>query len=551
MAAPVHFAELRTVTTLADIKSIEDLAKYLLLSRKAMLYWSHRANTETAYHEFSIPKRSGGEPRPIKAPVGQLNNIQRRLLRLLETGLRPRNVVHGFVEGKSIVTNARIHASQRYVLNVDLQNFFGAINFGRVRGALISRPFGVDPKVATLIARFCCYQNALPQGAPTSPILSNYICLRLDAEVMRLARSSGCRYTRYADDLTISTSKKEFPKDLAVVTAPFSSHAIVGKALGEIIGSNGFTINGDKARLYHKHQRQQVTGLTVNEFPNVHRKFIRQIRAMIYAWETFGLEKAEAEHHAKYRKRHRNVNLPPPSFARVLHGKLTFLSMVRGLSDPVYIKFSHRCHALNPILFTRVFDKEDNLNQAVWVLESEAESIQGTAFFVKDVGMVTCAHVVAADTVAFHPSQPLTRFPVEVLARDSHLDIAILRLDFASRAVLQLGDPTALTHNSRILIAGYPNFGVGDPLYKSWGAVTTKRIRHAVLYLIPSAPIAAGNSGGPVIDENYRVVGIAARGIKNLADASEYPDDMFGVISINHLTALLNQQATDAVVVTK
>lgn len=535
------------MTTLIDIKSIEDLAEYLLLSRKAMLYWSHRAGTEIAYHEFSIPKRSGGEPRPIKVPVGQLNNIQKRLLQLLETGLRPRKVVHGFVEGKSIVTNARIHASQRYVLNVDLHNFFGTINFGRVRGALISKPFRVHPKVATLIARFCCYKNALPQGAPTSPILSNYICLRLDAEVMRLARSFGCRYTRYADDLTISTSKNEFPEDLARVTAPFSTHAIVGKGFREIIESNGFVINGNKARLYHRNQAQRVTGLTVNEFPNVHRKFVRQIRAMIYAWEKFGLEKAESEYHAKYRIKHRNINLEPSSFARVLQGKLTFISMVRGLSDPIYIKFSHRCHALNPKLFTRVFDKEDNLNQAVWVLESEAESIQGTAFFVKDVGMVTCDHVVAAGTVAFHPSQPLTRFPVKVLAHDSHLDIAILQIDFASRAVLQLGDPTVLTHNSRILIAGYPNFGNGDPLYKSWGAVTTKRIRHGVLYLIPSAPIAAGNSGGPVIDEHYRVIGIAARGIKNLADASEYTEDMFGVISISHLTALLNQQQIDVV----
>jgi S1-C subfamily serine protease len=216
--------------------------------------------------------------------------------------------------------------------------------------------------------------------------------------------------------------------------------------------------------------------------------------------------------------------------------------MVRGLSDPIYVKFSQRCHALNPELFRRVFDKEDNLNQSIWILESESSMTQGTGFFVKDVGLITCAHVLGPDTVAFHASQPLTKFRVKVVIQDEHLDIAVVRLDISPRAGLQIGDPTVITHNSRILVAGYPNYGDGDPLYKSWGAVTTKKKRHGVLYLIPSAPIAAGNSGGPVIDEQYRVIGIAARGVKNLADASEYADDLFGIISIRHLSDMLTDK---------
>jgi S1-C subfamily serine protease len=517
------------------------LAAYLSLTRKAMLYWSHRAGTADVYRQFSIPKRIDGD-RLITAPVGQLGSIQRKLLQLLSSEFQPRKMVHGFVRERSIVSNARIHTSRKYVLNVDLKDFFGSINFGRILGALTSNPFRVPHSVATLIARFCCHDNALPQGAPTSPILSNYICLRLDAEMMRLARSLGCRYTRYADDLTISTSKHEFPVELASLIEPYGTHATAGQALKAVIESNGFTINELKVRLYHRCQAQRVTGLTVNKFPNVHRRFVRQIRAMIYAWEKFGHDKAQAEYHAKYQKRSRHPNFEPPSFARVLHGKLTFLAMVRGLSDPIYIKFTQRCHALNPDLFKRVFDKEDNLNSAVWVLESESAMTQGTGFFLKDVGMVTCAHVLATDTVAFHASQPLTRFPVKVLTQNDHLDIAVVQVDILPRAALQMGDPTALTHNSRILVAGYPNYGEGDPLYKGWGTVTTKKVRHGVLYLIPSAPIAAGNSGGPVVDEQYRVIGIAARGVKNLADASEYVDALFGIISIRHLSEMLGNK---------
>src|SRR5205814_3311637 len=116
-----------------------------------------------------------------------------------------------FIPARSILTNAKPHLRQKFVLNVDLKDFFPTINFGRVRGVLIAKPYCLLPHIATYIARICCRDNALPQGAPTSPIISNMICSRLDRQLLRLARQYRCVYTRYADDLTFSTSMPRFP----------------------------------------------------------------------------------------------------------------------------------------------------------------------------------------------------------------------------------------------------------------------------------------------------------------------------------------------------
>src|SRR5690606_10472469 len=128
-----------------------------------------------------------------------------------------RSLAHGFERRRSIVTNASLHKRRRYVLNLDLEDFFPSFNFGRIRGFFIKdKHFGLDEKVATVLAQIACHDNELPQGSPCSPIISNLVAHLLDVRLARMAKRYKCTYSRYADDRTFSTNQREFPSQLAV-----------------------------------------------------------------------------------------------------------------------------------------------------------------------------------------------------------------------------------------------------------------------------------------------------------------------------------------------
>jgi RNA-directed DNA polymerase len=244
-------------------------------------------------------------------------------------------------KGKSIVTNAQRHANKRYVLNIDLENFFPSINFGRVRGMFMAVPYERSPEVATVLAQIACHDNQLPQGAPTSTVVSNMLCAKLDSEMQRLAKEAKSTYTRYVDDITFSTTLKRFPEQLAQVDYDQDLPVLIdlGKPLVSRIKHNGFRINPEKVRLQLENQHQEVTGLTVNEFPNVDRRFVRQIRAMLHAWRKYGLEAAEKEYLTKYATERRTRSGSPPRYRDVVRGKIAFLGSVKGKDDPVYRKY--------------------------------------------------------------------------------------------------------------------------------------------------------------------------------------------------------------------
>ncbi len=171
---------------------------------------------------------------------------------------------------------------KKYVFNIDLEDFFGAINFGRVRGFFISdKSFNLDPNVATVVAQIACHNGGLPQGSPSSPIISNLIGNILDLKLLKLAGKTGCMYTRYADDITFSTSKKFFPSDVAYENS--GSDWIIGEKLEKIIKKTGFSVNHKKTRMSFVRSRQLVTGLTVNSKVNVNQHYYRQVRAMCHS----------------------------------------------------------------------------------------------------------------------------------------------------------------------------------------------------------------------------------------------------------------------------
>jgi len=251
-------------------------------------------NTDNLYSQFTIKKKNGSD-RHISAPDPELKEIQSKLSDLLqdclnnirENSKEDNNFSHGFERNRSIITNAEKHKSKKWVLNIDLSNFFDEFNFGRVRGYFLkNKNFSLNTELSTLIAKIACHQDKLPQGSPCSPVITNLILLSLDRRLSNLCNRAGCTYTRYADDITISTNKKEFPRNI-IKSHNENSIDLNKKFLNEII-SSGFQINLNKLRLFDRKCRQEVTGLTVNRFVNVDNKYAKKVRAMAHSLFTKG-----------------------------------------------------------------------------------------------------------------------------------------------------------------------------------------------------------------------------------------------------------------------
>ena len=235
------------------------------------------------YREFTIPKRSGGTRR-ILAPDDQLKALQRLILKRLLARLRSHPAATGFEKGQSIVTNARAHVGQAVVVRMDLKDFFPATRAKKVRKYF--RRVGWDRPAAKLLTHLCTFEGGLPQGAPTSPRLSNLVNYRLDARLTGLAMRRrlynprtaghleegpvGATYTRYADDLTFS-----FPTDDRKLIR------YVVRMTKHIVASEGYELHlRRKLRVLRRHARQQVTGLVVNDRVNLPRATRRWLRAV-------------------------------------------------------------------------------------------------------------------------------------------------------------------------------------------------------------------------------------------------------------------------------
>jgi len=265
-----------------------------------------------SYRQFHIPKKSGGT-RTINAPDGELKDILRTLSFILAELYVPTPEAMAFINGRSIVDNARQHLGQNYVLNMDLSDFFTSINAGMVERGLVG--IGVSPLVARDISTICTYplyegrriHNVLPQGAPTSPILSNICSKVLDTRLSGLARRFHLTYTRYADDITFSSNHNVY-----------QPNGEFFKELYRIIEDCHFKVNPNKTRLQKRGSRQEVTGIIVAEKPNVNRKYLKNLRAAIHKIHF--------------------IEQPTMHDINVVRGKLNFMRMVKGDNDSTYRK---------------------------------------------------------------------------------------------------------------------------------------------------------------------------------------------------------------------
>jgi RNA-directed DNA polymerase len=292
----VQFGTLSRLDTLKSTATLSDVARVLSFKPSALSYVLFKKSAASKYQTFEVPKRNGGT-RTIKAPTHELKLVQKRLSVLLQDCVdeinaannRKDRTAHGFKRRRSIITNARQHRNRRYVFNIDLEDFFPSINFGRVRGFFLrDKGFALNEDVATVIAQIACHENALPQGSPCSPVISNLIAHVLDMHLVRLASTAGCTYSRYADDLTFSTNKKIFPSDIAV-TSESEPHLWKPSAkLQQTIAHSGFRINSAKTHMQYRTSRQQVTGLVVNKKINIRAEYRHSVRAMVHSLLTKG-----------------------------------------------------------------------------------------------------------------------------------------------------------------------------------------------------------------------------------------------------------------------
>ncbi len=335
----------QTVASFLKIRSRAELAETLGISYNSLIYNLYLIPAEKKYKTFEIPKRRGGT-RTIQAPASNIKLIQRRLADILQYDdlYKAKPCAHGYISGKSIKTNAIVHSRKRIIVNLDLNGFFPSINFGRVRGLFRAAPFGFPNEAATALAQICCHEGALPQGAPTSPVISNYICRRLDRQLTAFCAKNKMYYTRYADDITFSTNLHCLPTAVGTVE---NGVLTLSDELQGMIQGNGFTVNETKTRIAYGDRRQEVTGLVVNAGPNVLRTFVREVRAMLHAWEKFGL-KAAAEKHFSNGGRSVSPETEQSAFKNRVTGKISYIGHIKGKDNPVYLKLVNRLWSLLP-----------------------------------------------------------------------------------------------------------------------------------------------------------------------------------------------------------
>ena len=288
---------------LADLRTPDDLAKALglTISRLRWLTYHRDVDSGTHYRRWQIPKRDG-TLRTITAPRSHMKAAQRWALRNVWDKLPVHGAAHGFLTARSIVTNARAHAGADVIVKIDIQDFFPTITFRRVKGLL--RKAGLPEGVSTLLGLLCTEPprdtlvhrgktlyvasgpRALPQGAPTSPQITNALCRRMDRRLSGLARMLGMAYTRYADDLTFSWKQPvSKPEDAASVPvrAPIG---VLLRGSSAILKAEGFRVHAKKTRIMRAGTRQAVTGLVVNAASGapparVPRDVVRRLRAAI------------------------------------------------------------------------------------------------------------------------------------------------------------------------------------------------------------------------------------------------------------------------------
>lgn len=378
---------MRMVKNLADFaKLLNDVkidkfnsSKYKT-TEKQLLHFCNSKTIPNRYRTFHIRKKSGGL-REINAPCYQLGILLDMLNIVFKAIYTPGESAMGFTEERSVVTNACMHVGHHYVFNIDLENFFPSIPQARVWARIQLPPFNFPRDVANVVAGLCCHvngdgtANVLPQGAATSPLLTNAICDTLDRRMRGVAKRFGLHYSRYADDMTFSSMHNTYNgKPIYDEGSEFRIE------IKRVIEGQGFKMNDKKTRLQRDGERQEVTGLTVNQRANITRKYVRDLRWMLHCWEKDGYGKAYALFYNYYKRTKGYIKKGEPVMENVIDGKLNYMRMVKGSKDSTYLKMFARYNNLKGLVFEDTeTDKERSYIYVYSYPTTEFQKLFGTS----------------------------------------------------------------------------------------------------------------------------------------------------------------------------
>jgi len=307
--------------------SVSNAIELSLLLNTNILYIERIINAGLYKEHYTYKKN--GKKRHIQVPEPQLKKLQKSLNYFLQAyylWVGP-DFAHGFKINKvtktkscNIVENAKPHVGKKYLLNIDLKDFFPSISAKRIKDMFTSPIFSFDENLAIALTLLTTYKGKLPTGAPTSPAISNFICMQLDNDLNNFATTHNLNYTRYADDLSFSSDTP---------ISYESKHVIFN-----LIKKNNFLINYKKVHFKTSNRRQTVTGLTVNEKVNVDRKLLKKTRAMLHDLITNGLQSAVQRHFNNENIKQKDIM----KFVFRLEGYINFIGQVKGKTDPYYLK---------------------------------------------------------------------------------------------------------------------------------------------------------------------------------------------------------------------
>ena len=306
---------------LCCIFSTEHLA-HLLQTSLPRLYALTRNRRN--YHVFTI-KKSNGADREIQAPNRQLKMVQRKILDIILHQVPLNNYAEGFRKKRSILTNATHHVNKKVIVKLDIKDFFPSIDSNRVFGMYLQ--LGYPRRVAQLLTDLSTVQKRLPTGAPTSPAIANIISRRLDKRFVNLGSKTDFTYSRYADDITISCDTDNILKMI-----PFFK---------EIIRDEGFVVNEGKIRILRSGNRQSVTGVVVNEKPNITRRKIKKLRAVLHNSKHGSLHKQAAIWAMREKGLRDYSSYSVVDFYRSLLAKIHFVRMINETAGNTLLSEFH------------------------------------------------------------------------------------------------------------------------------------------------------------------------------------------------------------------
>ncbi|OUO35056.1 reverse transcriptase domain-containing protein [Olsenella sp. An290] len=496
------------------------------------------ANRIKRYTEWLVPKRNGEGFRRISSPMANLRRVQRAIANGLSEFYSPLKCVYGFVCERNVAMNALQHARKRTVLTLDLKDFFPSISAPRVRG-LFMKAMDFPQDVADTLTNLVCYEGSLPQGAPTSPVISNMICFKMDRALLNFAANSGFTYTRYADDLVFSSTsaysaRKMVDQGKNVVDG-------INRFIIDTIESNGFEINERKVHVANRGSRQIVNGIIVNQKCNIRRSQYREFRALFHRWIREGCSSAAAAYFGNKKNHCYKAKLcdgdelcDEKSFVRHIRGRLDYFSMVVGVNghptEPMaklWTLFHQAAHERVPYL---TFEK--SAVQLSYVFDSkeknDAVAAESSGVIVRDI-LLTCAHGLPEEsTDANGDAVPIEirtafdeRFYIKASSfrKCSGFDFAFVLLDakLGNMGVRSINTAYLPQAGETIYASGYA--GGKMPSHCVQASVLPNRYGNGSI--VVDRAFIKGMSGGPVFNTRHEVIGIVLKG----SDESSYSRD--------------------------